>query len=491
MALSDSKILFWNGKIPLKTIHFDSVNDEDRIEQPAPTPPSVPSLCGVSLKYISLVTLAAQNAALSLLMHYSRVSMPPSRAYSAASAVLATELLKGLISLFIALIRVRPSSPQHAFALPLPLSARLANSPLNPRVFMERCKIVGKEVFRPDCWKLSIPAILYVIQNNLQFVAASNLEAATFQVSYQMKILTTAAFSVILLRRKLTPLKWLALFFLALGVGIVQIQCGVAKNPLGDGPSADVHTMVPSKGFLAVAAACFTSGLAGVYFEMVLKNSTADLWVRNVQLSLFSLLPALVPIIMTPSPSPGSASHSVPSLTHLFANFTPWAWATVLTQVLGGLITALVIKYADNIMKGFATSLSIVISFLASVALFHFRITTSFIVGATVVLTATWLYSQPDGKQRGSCTAPFKFLRARRSSNAPPPLSPMPTRPLPSPINPSITTSLGRRTPIGSPYSSPTTPAPPAAAAGLALASMRSHSMPSILLPATNTDPPV
>jgi solute carrier family 35 (UDP-sugar transporter), member A1/2/3 len=305
-----------------------------------------------------------------------------------------------------------------------------------------------------------------------------------------MKILTTAAFSVLLLRRKITPLKWLALFFLALGVGIVQIQCSVAKTPSSGASSIDVHTMVPFKGFLAVAAACFTSGLAGVYFEKVLKNSTADLWVRNVQLSLFSLLPALVPIIMAPSPSPGAPAHSVPSLTHLFANFTPWAWATVITQVLGGLLTALVIKYADNIMKGFATSLSIVISFLASVGLFHFHITGSFIVGASVVLTATWLYSQPDGKQRGSCTAPFKFLRARRSSNAPPPVSPMPTRPLPSPINPTLATSLGRRTPIATPYSSPTTPAPPAAA-GLAFASMRSHSMPSILLPSATTESPV
>ncbi|SRR5216683_86155 len=304
-----------------------------------------------------------------------------------------------------------------------------------------------------------------------------------------MKILTTAAFSVVLLRRKLSPLKWLALFFLAIGVGIVQIQCNVIKNPSGNRPSADVHTMIPFKGFLAVAAACFTSGLAGVYFEMVIKNSTADLWVRNVQLSLFSLLPALVPIIMAPSPSPGTPAHTVPSLTHLFANFTPWAWATVLTQVLGGLVTALVIKYADNIMKGFATSLSIVISFLASVGLFHFHITASFIVGASVVLTATWLYSQPDNKQRACCTMPFKFLRARRSSNAPPPVSPIPKRPLPSPINPSLATSLGRRTPIGSPYSSPTTAAPPAAA-GIALASMRSHSMPSIL-PATTAEPPV
>ena len=57
MALSDSKILFWNGKNPLKSVHFDVVVDEDkgRTEQSAPSPVTTPSLCGVPLKYISYV----------------------------------------------------------------------------------------------------------------------------------------------------------------------------------------------------------------------------------------------------------------------------------------------------------------------------------------------------------------------------------------------------------------------------------------------------
>lgn len=201
-----------------------------------------------------------------------------------------------------------------------------------------------------------------------------------------MKILTTAFFSVILLRKRLSSAKWFALLLLAIGVAVVQIQNGGGKH------TDDIHVLRPLTGFMAVTAACFTSGLAGVYFEMVLKNSQADLWVRNVQLSLFSLLPALAPILVA-----GGRSGELGSLgSHLFRNFGPWAWATVAVQVFGGLVTALVIKYSDNILKGFATSLSIVISSLASLALFNFTLTFSFMVGSSIVLAATMLYSQPD-----------------------------------------------------------------------------------------------
>jgi solute carrier family 35 (UDP-sugar transporter), member A1/2/3 len=324
-----------------------------------------------------------------------------------------------------------------------------------------------------------------------------------------MKILTTAAFSVLLLRKKLTPIKWLALFFLALGVATVQLQSSASSS---HGSSENVHIMVPFKGFLAVAAACFTSGLAGVYFEMVLKNSSGDLWVRNVQLSLFSLLPALAPIILSgQQTSAGLGSVSVPSFTHLFANFTPAAWATVATQVLGGLITALVIKYADNIMKGFATSLSIVISFLFSVVLFHVRITLAFVVGASVVLAATWLYSQPDSRCAGRRETREKDQEPSVlpfcSAVAPHPQSKY--TPAPAPLTLSLSSSsvehfrpapisvfpyLGRRTPGGSPYSSPATPSPehsfvsyqqngaPGADVYAGLSPTRSLSMPSIVL---------
>lgn len=314
-------------------------------------------------------------------MHYSRVSTPPSQSYSPASAVLLNELLKGSISFGIALWRVSSRSEVR-------------------RPFHQ----LLREIFSPDCWKLSIPALLYVVQNSLQFVAISNLPVATFQVTYQMKILTTAAFSVLLLRRRISSTKWVSLFFLAMGVAIVQIQTSTGPHSppkvsalVGSAHESAphyMHIMSPLKGFGAVTAACFTSGLAGVYFEMVLKNSKADLWVRNVQLSLFSLIPALVPVLCGP---PVPNSHGF--FADLLNNFGGWAWATVSIQVFGGLVTAVVIKYSDNILKGFATSLSIILSFLASMMLFNFKITASFLIGSSTVLVATWLYNQPAGQE--------------------------------------------------------------------------------------------
>ncbi|KAJ7685273.1 nucleotide-sugar transporter-domain-containing protein [Mycena polygramma] len=380
--------------IHLNIIDSNDQTDDDEqlgLSNDSITSAVVPSLWGIPLKYLSLVTLAVQNSMLTLIMHYSRVSTPPSRAYSPATAVLMNEILKGSISLVIAFLRLDVLAPDLAGQTSSSLLTRVR-------------RLVG-DVFSPDCWKLSIPAILYVIQNNLQFVAVSNLQAATFQVSYQMKILTTAGFSVLLLRKKLTSPQWIALLFLAIGVAVVQIQAGAVRVVEDGVPLEDTHTMNAMKGFIAVATACLTSGLAGVYFEMVLKNSQTDLWVRNVQLSLFSLLPALTPVFYLYASDPQDGWVST-----LFHNFGGWAWATVSVQVFGGLLTALVIKYSDNILKGFATSLSIVISFLASVALFDFHITFTFITGSSIVLVATWLYNhQPKRSESWALGWPEKW----------------------------------------------------------------------------------
>ncbi|KAM0792551.1 hypothetical protein ACM66B_005216 [Microbotryomycetes sp. NB124-2] len=444
----------------------------------------------VHLGALSLVTLTLQNSALTIVLHYSRISVPADQMYSAASAVLLNELLKGSISLSIAtynaMVASSPNSlssqPHHHQGHLRHMSSRSVSAPattgpnssgqpqsssstaaaahaaaiaqsnaapgqagyqplstsddkdeekgaaghhhhlrrlqptwselLTPPRISNGFRMVKREVFSSDCWKLAIPACLYVVQNNLQFVAASNLDVPTFQVTYNLKILTTALFSVILLRRRLSSKKWAALFFLAAGVAIVQLQSTKATG--GGGHKEVTHEMDRFKGLAAVAMACMTSGLAGVYFEMVLKGSKADLWVRNIQLSFFSLLPALVPVFL-PNLSlfGGSSSAAVAAPVErqpIFAHFGFWAWTVVSVQVFGGLVTALVIKYSDNIMKGFATSLAIILSFCAGVILFEFQVTTSFLVGTVVVVGATYLYNQPDQRPSSAQYTPLQSV---------------------------------------------------------------------------------
>jgi len=55
-----------------------------------------------------------------------------------------------------------------------------------------------------DTLMLGVPGALYLAQNNILFIALSHLDAATFQITYQLKILTTAVFSVLMLGRRYT-----------------------------------------------------------------------------------------------------------------------------------------------------------------------------------------------------------------------------------------------------------------------------------------------
>lgn len=230
-----------------------------------------------------------------------------------------------------------------------------------------------------DCIKTGIPALLYTVQNNLVYLAISNLDAAVFQVTFQIKILTTALFTVLLLNRSLRVLQWFALTILCIGVSIIQIQnVKVSKNGSGEHKSAIF-------GLFCVIMACVLSGLAGVYFEKILKNSKVSIWVRNIQLGLFGTFFALVTVYLS--------DYEGIQTKGFFFGYTPLVWINILIQSGGGLLVAIVIKYADNILKGFATSIAIIISCLASVYLFDTVIDTVFGIGTFLVVLSVVLYS--------------------------------------------------------------------------------------------------
>ncbi|BFZ54777.1 UDP-galactose transporter Gms1 [Savitreella phatthalungensis] len=326
-------------------------------------------LYGVPIKYLSLVTLTVQNASLILLMHYSRVmDAPGGRRYLSSTAVLMNECLKLAISgLVVVFVEGKKSMGENWSAIG---AFRRAFSTDNTTL------------------KLAIPAGLYTIQNNLQYLAVSNLDAATFQVTYQFKIITTAIFSVTLLHRQLSGLKWLAILILTAGIALVQIPSGTSTPAPASSHAGEMNQVT---GLVAVVVACVLSGLAGVYFEKVLKGSKQSFWALNMQLSLWSIPLAGVFGCLIKD---GGAI-----MEHgFFDGYNGVVWAVVVCQAVGGLVVAMCVAYADNLLKNFATSISIVISALVSVHLFAFKLTRNFLIGAALVLAATYLYGLPDNK---------------------------------------------------------------------------------------------
>ncbi|KAF8942806.1 hypothetical protein BGZ47_006105 [Haplosporangium gracile] len=349
----------------------------------------VPSIGGIPLKYISLIVLAVQNSCLIIVMALAQG--PGRKVFYSSTAVFINEIVK-LSVCTIMTIRETIKDTGRFY----------------PQDFLN-------DVFGGDAWKLAVPAMLYAIQNNLQYVASHALDPSTFQVTYQLKILTTALFSVILLNRSLPLLKWASLVMLTAGIALVSLEesnhrNGHAVKPdpidatssasaLGDlldaqkgGVAAEV---APSNdrpefvvGLMAVLIACILSGLAGVYFEKILKNTQGSIWLRNIQLSFFSLPFSLLAVYL--KDGEGVTEQG------FFAGYDMLVITAIACQSAGGLIVAVVVKYADNILKGFATSISIVISAIASVALFGSQIGTIFVFGTVLVLGATYMYSLPD-----------------------------------------------------------------------------------------------
>ncbi|XP_022105546.1 UDP-N-acetylglucosamine transporter-like isoform X2 [Acanthaster planci] len=312
-----------------------------------------------NLKYFSLGVLIVQTTSLVLTLRYSRMVQGEGPRYLSTTAIVMAELFKMLMCLLLVL------GGEGMWNL-----SNLAT--------IIREQIIQKPA---DTLKLAVPSGLYTIQNNLLFLALSNLDAATYQVTYQLKILTTAMFSVVMLSKKLNSYKWTSLVLLMAGVALVQMPA--------ESQAQEKSESVPSKnqfiGLVAVLSACFSSGFAGVYFEKILKGTKQSIWLRNIQLAFFGVLFGLGGVIMNDGEKVRSAG--------FFQGYNNLTWIVVLFQACGGLIIAAVIKYADNILKGFATSLSIILSTVVSYYLLNdFVPSRLFFIGATLVIGATFLY---------------------------------------------------------------------------------------------------
>ena len=333
------------------------------------------------VKYALIVLLVLQNSLTAILARNSRI--PPAgggQLYLGSVAVLVAEVIK----------------------LPICLGL-IAKDVGGLRAMLQQ---VWQQIFVRwrSTLQMAVPALCYCLQNALFFVALSRLSATSYQLWSQSKTLFTALFFVFYLGKPLRRQQWIALSLLSAGVGLVQYAEAAMKAGGTAAAAAAAASSVAGSavavGVAAVLASSLLSGFANVYFEKVVKTqSDVSIWMRNVQLGLFSL-PQAAALVVADWPTIAAQGPLV--------GFSALVWNVVLLKALGGLLVAAVVKYADNVLKTYATAIAIVLTFAVGCVQTRTMPTIAFLQGLVMVIASIFLYNFSGKAKPGA----FGFLQA-------------------------------------------------------------------------------
>jgi UDP-galactose transporter len=227
-------------------------------------------------------------------------------------------------------------------------------------------------------------------------MAAGNLSPTLFACLNQLKILSAALLSMVLLQKQIKLREWAALAILVVGATLVALTHVKPKKCSHCSDESDVL-----RGVVIILLASFLSSLAGVYLEKLLKGSTVTLAARNLQLSCYSAVIGYL-VFFQSGGSPAS----------FFRGFTTIVWVSIFNSAFCGFLIAVVLKYADNIWKNIAPTLSIVLTTWVEVVFLGKLPGPGELLGVALVITAVLLYSGVCSYARANWARSSSYARA-------------------------------------------------------------------------------
>ncbi|KAJ6818390.1 CMP-sialic acid transporter 1 [Iris pallida] len=230
-----------------------------------------------------------------------------------------------------------------------------------------------------------IPSIIYLVHNNVQFSTLTYVDPSTYQIMGNLKIVTTGILFRLFLQRKLSNLQWMAIVLLAVGTTTSQVKgCGEA--------SCDSLFSAPVQGYmLGILSACL-SALAGVYTEYLMKKNSDSLYWQNVQLYTFGTIFNMARLVWDDF---RVGFDRGPWWQRLFNGYTITTWLVVLNLGSTGLLVSWLMKYADNIVKVYSTSMAMLLTMILSVYLFTFKPTVQLFLGIVICMISLHMYFAP------------------------------------------------------------------------------------------------
>jgi hypothetical protein len=176
----------------------ESFSKEVKTSTPREEQAKTNGISAMGLKVLAL--LACQNAFKNILM---RVVMKDHAGFLLSTAIIIVEILKLLFSCtYIVLVQKR--------------------SPLSIILYIKQD------------WKntvlLAVPATVYSLQMTLEYIAMANIDPASYSVLVQMKMLTTAFFFRILLKKRYMKKQFMSLVILTVGVMLCNMKTKEEEN---------------------------------------------------------------------------------------------------------------------------------------------------------------------------------------------------------------------------------------------------------------------
>ena len=126
--------------------------------------------------------------------------------------------------------------------------------------------------------RVCVPALLYTIQNNVIYAALAHLDAVSFQMAYQLKIVAAMLAQRVLLKKPASYARWVSVLILTLGVCLVQLSL---KE--GDGDGADAAAVL-------WAGSSKKASLTDVARALDVRSSRGPAIGRDVDLAIRALL---------------------------------------------------------------------------------------------------------------------------------------------------------------------------------------------------------
>jgi drug/metabolite transporter (DMT)-like permease len=240
-------------------------------------------------------------------------------------------------------------------------------------------KFLPISVFQDGTWRIglyyAVPSFIYAIYNNFTFINLRLFDPSTYQVFMQTRVLFTGLLYSWVLQKHLTSRKWLALMVLTSGVVLKHLTF-----PL----HLDVYIL-----FLFFQASL--SAFAGVYNEYLLKKDiTMDVNEQNFFMYSFALIFNLGYGLMS-NPTYYSSGQVFVSLNSVLL-------LIVINGAIIGIVTSLILKFINVIVKAFASACEVMLTAIAAWALLGTDLTIKDLIACSIVMYSIYMYYTMPGQ---------------------------------------------------------------------------------------------